>query len=147
MGAVIVGTRLGVSSHVDDNLNVFRFTLDEEDLAIIDEAALGGPGMDRARAVFKKLGAVGANTGVGSEENPNREATCASCRPRLTDMETAMKEKTDQGASPRYVPVFVTMAVLRGAGVVVADHYKIRGMPPRDGKHHIIQSMMVRVYF
>lgn len=58
VGAVIVGTRLGVSSHVDDNLNVFRFTLDEEDIAIINNAALGS-GMDKARALFDRLGDCG----------------------------------------------------------------------------------------
>ncbi|ROV89087.1 hypothetical protein VMCG_09859 [Cytospora schulzeri] len=59
VGAVIVGTRLGVSSHVEDNLNVFNFKLDEEDVATINETALGGLKMARAEVVYEKLGDCG----------------------------------------------------------------------------------------
>lgn len=60
VGAVIVGTRLGVSSHASDNLNVFKFQLDEEDMEAINKVALGdGPGWAKAKAVFDKLGDCG----------------------------------------------------------------------------------------
>lgn len=59
VGAVIVGTRLGVSSHAAENLSVFNFILDEEDIAIINRAVLSGPGMDKAKAVFDRLGDCG----------------------------------------------------------------------------------------
>lgn len=60
VGAVIVGTRLGVSSHASDNLNVFKFQLDDGDMAAINEVALGNvPDRARARAVFDKLGDCG----------------------------------------------------------------------------------------
>lgn len=59
VGAVIVGTRLGVSSHAGENLNVFRFRLDEEDMEMINRAALGGLGLDKAKAVFERLGDCG----------------------------------------------------------------------------------------
>lgn len=59
VGAVIVGTRLGVSSHAAENLNVFGFRLDEEDMAMINGVALGGPGLDKAKAVFERLGDCG----------------------------------------------------------------------------------------
>ncbi|KAA1467011.1 Aldo/keto reductase [Dentipellis sp. KUC8613] len=36
VGAVLVGTRLGVSEHPDDNRNVFRFALTEQDRAEIE---------------------------------------------------------------------------------------------------------------
>ena len=51
VGAVIVGTRLGVSSHVDENLRTFGFRLDDADLAAIDAAALG-PNREKARALY-----------------------------------------------------------------------------------------------
>lgn len=60
VGAVIVGTRLGVSSHGSDNLHVFQFHLDEEDMTAINRVALGDtPGCARAKAVFDKLGDCG----------------------------------------------------------------------------------------
>lgn len=60
VGAVIVGTRLGVSSHASDNVNVFKFQLDEEDMMAINKVALGdAPGRERAKAVFDKLGDCG----------------------------------------------------------------------------------------
>ncbi|PSR77881.1 hypothetical protein BD289DRAFT_137244 [Coniella lustricola] len=67
VGAVIVGTRLGVSTHAQDNLNVFRFALDEEDVQRINAVALGaasgGAGAKdawtRANRVFGILGDCG----------------------------------------------------------------------------------------
>lgn len=60
VGAVIVGTRLGVSSHGLDNLNVFKFQLDDGDMAAISEVALGKvPDRAKAQAVFAKLGDCG----------------------------------------------------------------------------------------
>jgi aryl-alcohol dehydrogenase-like predicted oxidoreductase/enamine deaminase RidA (YjgF/YER057c/UK114 family) len=38
VAATIVGARLGESEHRDDNLNVFRFSLDAADKALLDEA-------------------------------------------------------------------------------------------------------------
>ncbi|KAL0070570.1 hypothetical protein AAF712_002409 [Marasmius tenuissimus] len=55
VGAVIVGTRLGVSSNIHSNLKVFAFCLDEEDRAKIEAVALG----QRARAVFERIGDCG----------------------------------------------------------------------------------------
>ncbi|KAI1374470.1 aldo/keto reductase [Hypoxylon crocopeplum] len=58
VGAVIVGTRLGVSDRVDDNLAAFGFRLDDEDMASIDAVALGSS-RDKARALFEELGDCG----------------------------------------------------------------------------------------
>ncbi|KAL1744469.1 NADP-dependent oxidoreductase domain-containing protein [Schizophyllum fasciatum] len=55
VGAVIVGTRLGVSSNVSDNLNVFSFSLSAEDKAAIDE--LNPP--EKAKALFDRIGDCG----------------------------------------------------------------------------------------
>lgn len=65
VGAVIVGTRLGVSSSSSssrgarDNLRVFDFELRGEDLAAINAAALGGGG-EKADAVYRQLGDCGS---------------------------------------------------------------------------------------
>ncbi|KAI1077908.1 aldo/keto reductase [Whalleya microplaca] len=58
VGAVIVGTRLGVSDNVEDNLKVFSFILDESDMSDINSMALGPTG-ERATALFEKLGDCG----------------------------------------------------------------------------------------
>ncbi|KAF3764080.1 oxidoreductase [Cryphonectria parasitica EP155] len=58
VGAVIVGTRLGVSFHGDENLAVFGFKLSETDLAVINHVALGENGQ-RSLALFEKLGDCG----------------------------------------------------------------------------------------
>lgn len=58
VGAVIVGTRLGVSSHAEDNLNVFKFQLDEADMIAVNSVALGEAGV-KVKAVFDKLGDCG----------------------------------------------------------------------------------------
>lgn len=60
VGAVIVGTRLGVSSHAEDNLKVFQFQLDAEDMEAINTIALGeAQARMKAKAVFDKLGDCG----------------------------------------------------------------------------------------
>ena len=58
VGAVIVGTRLGVSDHVDQNIRVFGFELDAEDMASVDRAALGG-NRSKTGAVYEALGDCG----------------------------------------------------------------------------------------
>ncbi|KAK7040302.1 hypothetical protein VNI00_009770 [Paramarasmius palmivorus] len=55
VGAVIVGTRLGVSSNVDSNLRTFSFKLDAEDLRQLEMHHLG----KRAKEVFEKIGDCG----------------------------------------------------------------------------------------
>ena len=58
VGAVIVGTRLGVSSHAADNLGVFRTVLDRDDIKAINDIALGPDG-EKSAALFSKLGDCG----------------------------------------------------------------------------------------
>ncbi|KAI0437555.1 putative aryl-alcohol dehydrogenase [Xylaria telfairii] len=58
VGAVIVGTRLGVVTHDQDNLATFSFRLDDEDIQVIDEIALGGKN-ERTLALFESLGDCG----------------------------------------------------------------------------------------
>ncbi|KAH8898439.1 aldo/keto reductase [Thozetella sp. PMI_491] len=58
VGAVIVGTRLGVSAHGDENLLVFGLKLSEADMAAINAAALGKDG-EKSIALFQKLGDCG----------------------------------------------------------------------------------------
>ena len=56
VGAVIIGARMGISEHVDENLEVFRFRLDAEDQASIQNV------LDKckARDVFAEMGDCGA---------------------------------------------------------------------------------------
>ncbi|KAK2610551.1 hypothetical protein N8I77_003971 [Diaporthe amygdali] len=58
VGAVIVGNRLGVSSHADENLNIFKFKLEDNDMAAINKVALGDDRY-KMKAVFEKLGDCG----------------------------------------------------------------------------------------
>ncbi|KAF7538072.1 hypothetical protein G7054_g3206 [Neopestalotiopsis clavispora] len=58
VGAVIVGTRLGVSLHGDENLKVFTFGLDDEDLQRINDTALGKDG-EKSEGVYRALGDCG----------------------------------------------------------------------------------------
>jgi aryl-alcohol dehydrogenase-like predicted oxidoreductase len=37
VAGVIIGVRLGIADHIDDNNNVFNFNLDDSDLESIDE--------------------------------------------------------------------------------------------------------------
>lgn len=58
VGAVIVGTRLGVSEHADDNLKIFDFELDDVDLRRLEVVALGD-GRQKTRMLFEVLGDCG----------------------------------------------------------------------------------------
>ena len=58
VGAVIIGTRLGVSAHDAENLAVFGFELSDDDIRAIDAVALGAAG-ERSVAMFEKLGDCG----------------------------------------------------------------------------------------
>lgn len=58
VGAVIVGTRLGVSAHGEENSRVFDFELDEFDMKSIDAVALGVD-LGKASAVYAQLGDCG----------------------------------------------------------------------------------------
>ncbi|KAI1476198.1 Aldo/keto reductase [Daldinia eschscholtzii] len=58
VGAVIVGSRLGVSDHVTENLKAFEFELDDNDMHSIDSIALG-PSREKVTAVFDRLGDCG----------------------------------------------------------------------------------------
>ncbi|KAL3302590.1 Aldo/keto reductase [Colletotrichum asianum] len=58
VGAIIVGTRLGVSSHVEENLATFEFTLSDWDLDRINIMALGSNRM-RTRRLFIDIGDCG----------------------------------------------------------------------------------------
>jgi diketogulonate reductase-like aldo/keto reductase len=55
VGAVIVGARMGISEHVEENLKTFDFELHEEDLEMIKRA------LDKCRAkeVFEAMGDCG----------------------------------------------------------------------------------------
>lgn len=56
VGAVIVGARMGISEHVEENLRTFDLELDEDDLEMIRRV------LDkcRAREVFEAMGDCGA---------------------------------------------------------------------------------------
>lgn len=56
VGAVIIGARMGISEHVDENLEVFKFKLDTEDQALIQEVL----NRCKARDVFAEMGDCGA---------------------------------------------------------------------------------------
>ncbi|KAK2767126.1 aldo/keto reductase [Colletotrichum kahawae] len=58
VGAIIVGTRLRVSSHVEENLATFEFTLSDWDLDRINIIALGYSRM-RTRRLFTDIGDCG----------------------------------------------------------------------------------------
>ncbi|KAI7412573.1 hypothetical protein KC336_g11662 [Hortaea werneckii] len=58
VGAVIVGTRLGVSAHGNDNLCVFDFDLSEDEVIAINCIALGER-KEKSRALFERLGDCG----------------------------------------------------------------------------------------
>lgn len=55
VGAVIVGTRLGVSSNAESNLKVFSFELTPEDTQRIDAIALGA----HLQGLYEKIGDCG----------------------------------------------------------------------------------------
>ncbi|KAE9400219.1 aldo-keto reductase [Gymnopus androsaceus JB14] len=54
VGAVIVGTRLGVSNNAESNVKVFSLKLDQDDMSRLDEFALG-----RVDRVFESIGDCG----------------------------------------------------------------------------------------
>lgn len=56
VGAVIVGARMGISEHIDENLKAFSFTLDVEDKDDIE----GVLKKSRAKDVFEAMGDCGA---------------------------------------------------------------------------------------
>ncbi|KIK64370.1 hypothetical protein GYMLUDRAFT_220864 [Collybiopsis luxurians FD-317 M1] len=56
VGAVIVGTRAGISNHSDSNLKIFSIKLDEQDTTQLDNYALGAK---RAEFLFDKIGDCG----------------------------------------------------------------------------------------
>ncbi|KAF9880268.1 hypothetical protein CkaCkLH20_02222 [Colletotrichum karsti] len=68
VGAVIVGTRLGVSSHADDNLATFGFILTDWDLDRINGLALG-PNRGRMKRLFHRLGDCGAEYRTGYQHS------------------------------------------------------------------------------
>lgn len=62
VSSVIVGTRLGVSGHGDENLAVFDFCLDVDDMHMIDIIALG-PNKSKTNTLFERLGDCGHEYG------------------------------------------------------------------------------------
>lgn len=58
VGAVIVGTRLGVSDHIQDNLKAFEFELDGDDISSINLVALGSS-REIMLDLFRRLGDCG----------------------------------------------------------------------------------------
>ena len=58
VGAVIVGTRLGVSEHGNSNVRVFEFELDETDMTAISEVCCDVGGA-KTKKLFEKLGDCG----------------------------------------------------------------------------------------
>ena len=56
VGAVIIGARMGISEHIEENLKVFSFKLDMEDQGKIQKV------LDRCRAkeVFEVMGDCGS---------------------------------------------------------------------------------------
>lgn len=58
VGAVLVGTRLGVSAHGADNIATFGWELTEDEIAAINAGALGEKG-EKTDAVFANMGDCG----------------------------------------------------------------------------------------
>lgn len=56
VGAVIIGARMGIKEHVEENLQTFSFVLDGDDKQLI-EAVLA---KCNARAIFEAMGDCGA---------------------------------------------------------------------------------------
>ena len=56
VGAVIVGARMGISEHIEENLKSFSFKLDDEDkreIGVVLEKC-------NAKAIFKEMGDCGS---------------------------------------------------------------------------------------
>jgi hypothetical protein len=58
VGAVLVGTRLGVSGRESDNLDTFGWEIDEEDMKMINSTVLGH-GMEKIEHMYRKMGDCG----------------------------------------------------------------------------------------
>lgn len=58
VGAVIVGTRLGVSDRTEENITVFSFRLSEVEMGKLNDAALG-TNREKLEKVVAKLGDCG----------------------------------------------------------------------------------------
>lgn len=58
VGAILVGTRLGVSDRCADSLKVFGWVLSDEDVLAIDRYAKGANG-EKTDAVYGKIGDCG----------------------------------------------------------------------------------------
>jgi diketogulonate reductase-like aldo/keto reductase len=56
VGAVIVGARMGISEHIDENLKVFSFRLEEDDKNLIRRVS----NRSNAKKVFEDMGDCGA---------------------------------------------------------------------------------------
>lgn len=56
VGAVIIGGRMGISEHVDENVQVFSFRLDDHDKTLISKVLEQSKAMD----VFAAMGDCGA---------------------------------------------------------------------------------------
>ncbi|KAF7885224.1 hypothetical protein EAF00_011042 [Botryotinia globosa] len=56
VGAVIIGARMGISEHIDENLKAFSFTLDLEDREAIQNVL----NRSRAKDIFEAMGDCGA---------------------------------------------------------------------------------------
>ena len=56
VGAVIIGGRMGIREHVEENVKVFSFKLNEEDKTIIGSVLA----QSRAKDVFEAMGDCGA---------------------------------------------------------------------------------------
>lgn len=56
VGAVIIGARMGISEHIEENLKVFTFKLDQADKSAIQSILE----RSRARDVFEAMGDCGA---------------------------------------------------------------------------------------
>lgn len=56
VGAVIIGARMGISEHIEENLKVFSFRLDDEDRELVKKVL----DKSKARDVFEAMGDCGA---------------------------------------------------------------------------------------
>lgn len=56
VGAVIIGARMGISEHIEENLKTFSFVLDGADKEMID----GVLAKCQAKAIFEAMGDCGA---------------------------------------------------------------------------------------
>ncbi|PGH14761.1 hypothetical protein AJ80_05805 [Polytolypa hystricis UAMH7299] len=56
VGAVIIGARMGVSEHTDDNMGVYGWRLDDEDVAMVEDVLK----QSRRKELFADMGDCGA---------------------------------------------------------------------------------------